>query len=138
VALIIACGALALATMLYVFWVTPEPIVRKSHAQAEHDFLDERKEMVYEGMRDLQMEYRMGKLSDADYQELKLSYQHQLAQLLDEASRISEAPAPPPDTATPEAVVPGRCQICGQDNPATNRFCGSCGKELKTAEVNAR
>ncbi len=132
-ALIIACGALALATMLYVFWVTPEPIVRKTRAQAEQDFLDERKEMVYEGLRDLQMEYRMGKLSDADYQELKLSYQHQLAQLLDEASRLSETP----DTATLETVVPGRCQLCGQDNPAANRYCGSCGAELKSAEVQA-
>ena len=133
-ALIIACGALALATMLYVFWVTPEPIVRKTPAQAEHDFLDERKEMVYEGLRDLQMEYRMGKLSDADYQELKLSYQHQLAQLLDEASRISETP----DTAAAETVVPGRCRLCGQDNPAANRYCGSCGAELKPAEAEAQ
>lgn len=132
-ALIIACGALALATMLYVFWVTPEPIVRKTRVQAEMDFLDERKEMVYEGLRDLQMEYRMGKLSDADYQELKLSYQHQLAQLLDEASRLSETP----DTATAEAVVPGRCRLCGQDNPAANRYCGSCGAELKSEEVRA-
>ncbi len=134
-ALIIACGALALATMLYVFWVTPEPIVRKTRVQAELDFLNKRKEMVYEGLRDLQMEYRMGKLSDADYQELKLSYQHQLAQLLDEASRISETPIP--DTATADTVVPGRCRLCGQDNPAANRFCGSCGAELKTTEAQA-
>ena len=132
-ALIIACGALALATMLYVFWVTPEPIVRKTRVQDEMDFLDERKEMVYEGLRDLQMEYRMGKLSDADYQALKLSCQHQLAQLLDEAARLSETS----DTTAPARTVSGRCRLCGQDNPAANRYCGSCGAELKSAEVQA-
>ena len=136
-ALIIACGSLALATMLYVFWVTPEPIVKKTRVQAELDFLAERKEMVYEGLRDLQMEYRMDKLSDADYQELKLSYQHQLAQLLEEASRIAEIPNPVHDTATAETVVPGRCQLCGQDNPSANRFCGACGAELKPTEAQA-
>ena len=135
--LIIACGALALATMLYVFWVTPEPIVKKTRVQAELDFLDERKEMVYEGLRDLQMEYRMEKLSDTDYQELKLSYQHHLAELLEEASRFAEISNPIHDTAAAETVVAGRCRLCGQDNLAANRFCGSCGAELKPAEAKA-
>ena len=35
--------------------------------------LDERKAAIYENLRDLQFEYRVGKLSDADYAQTKLA-----------------------------------------------------------------
>lgn len=131
--LVVACGALGLAALLYVFWVEPEPTERKSPAEAEREFLGERKEMVYEGLRDLQMEYRMGKLSDEDYQQVKLSYQQQLAEILDEASRLETSPSP----VEMDAPVAGRCLRCGHDNPADNSFCGACGEQLQPKGVPA-
>ena len=126
--LVIAFGALAIASLLYVFWLTPEPTVVKTPLERELEFLGERKEMVYEGLRDLQMEYRMGKLSDGDYQELKLTFQHQLAALLDEAEHLDAAEPLP--AATAESKSAGKCPSCNADNPATNQFCGSCGAKL--------
>ncbi len=35
--LVVACGSLAIATLLYVFWVTPEPMAVKSHQERERE-----------------------------------------------------------------------------------------------------
>jgi len=43
---------------------------------------DEMKARLYENLRDLQFEYRLGKLSDDDYQRAKLNVQKELAGVL--------------------------------------------------------
>jgi len=129
--LLLACATLTLAALVYVFWLTPEPVRVKSPAEREREYLEEKRAVLYENLRDLHLEYRMGKLSDADYQQMKSRYQQELAALLRDLEEESE-PAPP--TAAP---IPGRCQRCGKDNPAENRFCGTCGAELPSAEAPA-
>ena len=123
--LVIACAALAIAAVLYVFWVTPEPVRQKTASEKEVEFLAERKESIFEGLRDLQMEYRMGKLSDEDYQQIKLAFQDQLAGLHEEAEKLEQT-APVAEAAP----IPGRCLRCGKDNPVSNSFCGTCGAPL--------
>lgn len=44
--------------------------------------LEERKAAIYENLRDLQGEYRMGKLSDDDYQDTKKDLQRDLAHVM--------------------------------------------------------
>jgi hypothetical protein len=44
--------------------------------------LEERKAAIYENLRDLQFEFRTGKLSEADYQSSKLALQKELATAL--------------------------------------------------------
>lgn len=125
--IILACAALTLAALLYVFWLTPEPVRAKSTAEREREYLQEKREVLYENLRDLHLEFRMGKLSEPDYLQTKARYQEELALLLHQLETVD----------TPgkvEAVVPGRCQRCGRDNPAENRFCGACGAELPRAE----
>src|SRR6202158_3524736 len=60
--------------------------------------LEERKAQIYENLRDLQFEFRVGKLSDADYQKTKLDLQRELAKVLAEIDPIQpvKAAAPPP------------------------------------------
>ena len=58
----------------------PEPVSPFQH-------LDERKAAIYENLRDLQFEYRVGKLSDADYQTTKKDLQKELAGVLAEIDR---------------------------------------------------
>src|SRR6478672_11008143 len=59
----------------------PEPVSPFQH-------LDERKAAIYENLRDLQFEYRLGKLSDTDYQATKKHLQKELAGVLAEVDRI--------------------------------------------------
>jgi hypothetical protein len=124
--LVLACAALTLAALLYVFWLTPEPARVKSAAQRDREFLEERREVLYDNLRDLHLEYRMGKLSDSDYQQMKATYQAEMAALLAQMEKLPEAAA--------ARSVPGRCARCGHDNPVQNRFCGACGAELPRAE----
>ena len=53
----------------------PEPVSPTQH-------LEDRKAAIYENLRDLQGEYRMGKLSDDDYQQTKVDLQKELAGVL--------------------------------------------------------
>ncbi|HKZ51979.1 MAG TPA: zinc ribbon domain-containing protein [Candidatus Acidoferrales bacterium] len=129
--LLLACATLALAALVYVFWLTPEPVRVKSRAEREREYLVEKRAVLYENLRDLHLEYRMGKLSDADYQQMKSRYQEELAALLREFEEKLELP---PLVAAP---VPGRCLRCGRDNPVENRFCGACGAELPSANAQA-
>ncbi len=59
----------------------PEPVSPFAH-------LDERKAAIYENLRDLQFEYRVGKLSDNDYQLTKKDLQKELAGVMAEVDRV--------------------------------------------------
>ncbi|MDP8979079.1 MAG: hypothetical protein M3O35_00650 [Acidobacteriota bacterium] len=92
--------------------------------------LEERKAQIYENLRDLQFEYRVGKLSDEDYQKTKLGLQRELAKVLAEiestvpvGQAVSPASAPPrPDNKT--------CPHCAARFPRPMKFCGECGKAM--------
>ena len=60
----------------------PEPVSPTRH-------LDERKATIYENLRDLQAEYRMGKLSDEDYQATKQDLQRELAETMAQIDAIA-------------------------------------------------
>jgi uncharacterized membrane protein YhaH (DUF805 family) len=55
----------------------PEPVSPFRH-------LEQRRAVIYENLRDLQFEYRLAKLSDADYQQTKRDLQRELAVVLAE------------------------------------------------------
>lgn len=69
--------------------------------------LEERKAAIYENLRDLQGEYRMGKLSDEDYQQTKTDLQKDLAVVLAEMDRITGEVPPPPAESPDTAPSPG-------------------------------
>ncbi len=123
--LVLACATLTLAALIYVFWLTPELVRVKTVVEREREYLKEKRGVLYENLRDLHLEYRMGKLSDPDYQLVKTRYQEELAALL---HQLELKAGPPPEEAP--ALLPGRCTRCGRDNSVENRFCGACGAEL--------
>src|ERR1700694_1298226 len=98
--LLLAVVILLAATLLYTLFIRakdippPDPVSPTQH-------LDERKARIYENLRDLQFEYRVGKLSDADYQTTKLSLQKEWAGVLAEIEVVAvpKAPAPKPKVA---------------------------------------
>ena len=69
---------LALGAMFYTLFVRqrdiPEPL---PVSPIQH--LEDRKYAIYDNLRDLQFEYRLGKLSDEDYQQNKQALQRELA-----------------------------------------------------------
>ena len=50
---------LAAALLIYTFW--PENVFASQRQKTRLDYLEERKEQLYENLRDLNFEYRAGK-----------------------------------------------------------------------------
>jgi hypothetical protein len=83
----LACGILmTAATLLYVFYLPGKLYLGPKKTRAS--YLRERKDAVYENLRDLNFEYRAGKVPDADYQSMKTSLQDEAATLLAEIARL--------------------------------------------------
>ena len=55
-------------------------------------YLRERKEAVYENLRDLNFEYKAGKFPESDYLAMKNSLEEEAAAILAEIARLEEAP----------------------------------------------
>jgi len=125
--LIAAAVLLIVVTVLYTFSVrakdmpAPEPLSPTRH-------LDERRAAIYENLRDLQFEYRVGKLSDADYQQTKVGLQKELAGVLGEIERVKSGAKP--DPATISTPPPNVCPHCNAKFAKPMKFCGECGKEM--------
>lgn len=96
--------------------------------------LDERKATIYENLRDLNFEFRLGKLSDADYQKTKAGLQAELAKVMAETDRILNAEPAAASTASPAAKpdAPLQCPHCAAKFDKPMKFCGECGKAMET------
>lgn len=81
--LTIAAVALVLAAIGYILFIRPSDLTGADPESPVHH-LEERKARIYENLRDLQFEFRLGKLSDEDYQRTKLDLQRELALTLAE------------------------------------------------------
>jgi hypothetical protein len=117
--------ALIVLTVAYTFLIRDADIPSVPPISPTHH-LEERKAAIYENLRDLQFEYRVGKLSDDDYQQTKLGLQKELAGVMAEMDRMKGG-APP--RVVEEPVVPS-CPHCGAQFPASMKFCGECGKAM--------
>lgn len=82
----IASIALAAALFFYIFFLAPDPVAAPMKSRLA--FLLERKDVVYENLRDLNFEYSAGKIPDADYESLRASLEHEAAAILAEIERL--------------------------------------------------
>jgi hypothetical protein len=130
---------LAIVVIVFILGVRPkdlpepEPVSPFAH-------LDERKAAIYENLRDLQFEYRVGKLSDDDYQVTKRDLQKELAVVLAEVDRIkstlkvgqvADLPRQKP-ASKPDPLI---CPHCNAHFDKILKFCGECGKPMKAVKV---
>jgi hypothetical protein len=89
---IFVCLSLAVASLFYVFYLPGKLFLGPEKTRAA--YLRERKDAVYENLRDLNFEHKAGKVPDADYTSLKSSLQDEAATLLAEISRLENSSAP--------------------------------------------
>jgi hypothetical protein len=106
--------------------------IPKPAPESPFKHLEERKAAIYENLRDLQFEYRLDKLSDADYQATKLELQKDLAQVMAETDRIrAELGQEPVVKAAPVLKLKkNECPACGATFEKPLKFCGECGKPM--------
>jgi hypothetical protein len=89
---LLCCILVAAASLLYVFYLPGSVYLGAEKTRAS--YLRERKDAVYENLRDLNFEYKAGKVPDADYQSLKSSLEDEAAALLAEIARLESKSAP--------------------------------------------
>ena len=117
----------ALGGLLYCLVVRGKDLPPSGPASPT-EALEEKKDAIFENLRDLQFEHRVGKLSDEDYQRSKLDLQRELAAVLARIDGFSGKEAlPQPAPASLAGVV---CPKCGARFPQPMKFCGECGAAM--------
>ena len=81
-----ACLLLTGGVLFYIFYFQED--VHAAPEKTRLAYLLERKEVVYDNLRDLNFEYRAGKFPDADYQAMKASLELEAANVLAEIDRL--------------------------------------------------
>lgn len=89
-ALIGACYALATATILFIFYIQPDASDLAPH-RSKLDQLLERRDTIYDNLRDLRFEHRSGKYSESDFEAMKNSLENEAALVLTEIDQVTEA-----------------------------------------------
>ncbi len=129
-----AACVLTIAVIAFVLLVRPSDLP-EAESVSPFAHLDERKASIYENLRDLQFEYRVGKLSDEDYQATKKDLQRELAGVLAEIDALKEklgvdtATRPAPAKA-PASAAASVCPKCRAKFAQPMKFCGECGAPM--------
>lgn len=86
----VICLLVTAAALVYIFYLPGTLYLGPERTRAS--YLRERKDAVYENLRDLNFEYKAGKVPDADYQSLKAALEDEAAALLAEIARLEALP----------------------------------------------
>src|SRR5437868_5973307 len=86
--ILFACALITAGTLFYIFYMPGE--VYSGGEKTRLSYLQERKDAVYENLRDLNFEYKAGKVPDVDYQTMKASLEDEAAALLAEMARLEQ------------------------------------------------
>jgi len=140
-----ACAALVVLAGFFVLM----PLFREPKnklgtafaAETELDRLLNRKAVVYANLKDLELEYKMGRLSDADFQQLGTGYKNEASAILYRIDQIrasegrdktsAKASASRKSRRTESGSGQGRdlsrCPSCGAEVIPGKKFCADCG-----------
>lgn len=85
---LIAGFLLLFAVFVYTFW--PENVFASQREKTRLDYLLERKEQLYENLRDLNFEYKAGKYPEEDFEAQRGILENEAAQLLAEIDALQQ------------------------------------------------
>src|SRR5690242_21947062 len=80
--IVVACVLMTLALLIYIFSLPPQ--VDSAERKTRLAYMRKRKETIYENLRDLNFEYKAGKMPEADYLAMRASLVNDAAALLAE------------------------------------------------------
>jgi cell division protein FtsB len=85
---ILACAALLIGILIYIFY--PQRKTEEQTQKTRLEYLRERKETIYENLRDLNFEYRAGKYPEEDYLAQRAAMENEAAQVLSEIEFLED------------------------------------------------
>jgi hypothetical protein len=83
---ILAAILLTLSLFSWIFWPEKNPFRQRTKTRV--DYLRERKEVVYENLRDLSFEYKSGKYPEEDYAAQRLALENEAAGIMAEIQTL--------------------------------------------------
>jgi len=83
---LIAGLILALGCMAFIFWPEQNPFVQADKTRV--DYLRERKDAIYENLRDLNFEFLAGKYPEPDYLEQRNGLEDEAAAVIAEMEKL--------------------------------------------------
>lgn len=86
--ILFACVVVAAATLIFVLYVRPDASDLAPH-RSRLDQLIERRDTIYENLRDLKFEYRSGKYGESDFEEMKRSLESEAAKVLADIEEVT-------------------------------------------------
>ena len=132
-----------LLALLVAVGLLVSPLLEREPTPADEASPEDRRDQELEALREVEFEYRTGKLSDEDYRELRARH----GQAAVEARRQAEAGAESSGAKGSEAVEgqtadedvedspaesePRSCPDCGAETRPHARFCSRCGASLE-------
>jgi len=137
------CAVLSGIVLIAVF----VPLLRREDTlesaileETQWDLLQRRKEVILGNVQDLDFEYKCGKLSEADYQRIRVEMMGEAAQVMDEIAALEssldldalirrEVTARRGEAASQKSAT---CPSCGARNASEQKFCGECGAKLNS------
>ena len=84
--IVAACALLTVGLLVYVF--SAYATTPSSAPKTRLAYLRERKEVVYENLRDLNFEFKAGKFPERDYQSMRATMEDEAAQILAEIEAL--------------------------------------------------
>ena len=87
--IVFACVVLAFGLLAYIFVLPSE--TTSAPEKSRVSYLRERKEMVYENLRDLNFDFKAGKYPAEDYESLRNSLEAEAAEILAEMNVLEMA-----------------------------------------------
>src|SRR5258708_3932185 len=87
----IFCSLFAAVALVFIF--LPSRDTETGVDKTRVVYLYERKEVVYENLRDLNFEYKSGKFTEADYDAMRIGMEAEAARILAEIEELESATA---------------------------------------------
>jgi hypothetical protein len=146
--LIIACSAVVVLAGVYVLApLFQEPkgnLAVELLAETELDRLLNRKAVVYGNLKDLEFEYKMGRLGDVDFRRLENGYKLEAAAILQQLDQlgvekdvdehiekeVAARKGVRTGPAAGSAPSTGKCPDCGSELISGKKFCADCGRRI--------
>ena len=143
-----ACAVLVVTTFYFVLM----PLFREPKNSLDTELLEEteadrllgRKAVVYDNLKDLEFEHKMGRLSESDFQQLQEGYKNEEATLLQKLALLASSEKADDiienDIASRKSRLYGSgarksqdavsCPECGAAIIPGKKYCADCGKRL--------
>ncbi len=135
------CTALVMLAGLYVLM----PLFGKGKENPDLDLsgetelerLQDRKSVIYKNIKDLEFEYKMGRLSGVDFQQLEAGYKNDAAIILqkmeslgagEELDALIEKEINKRKNNLKHGIT--KCPACGAEIASGKKFCADCGHKL--------